>query len=218
VPKYTLDQQFLWKLESQKPNHSGWTPWILTDGRLNDPTNAYIFDNGYERLLFDLQGKHGFRHVDFWRIDQVGKFYHLRAFEDDVPSGMGNQYPKPGTQLDFLLQISRVAEIISIGLAFARALKCDEKQTALAFAIRWNGLSNRQLTSWAEPGRLFRGGGASQQDSKTTTALVPLETPQSAIAPYVQSLVAPLFALFGGMAFEQNVIEEIVKKTLGQRL
>ena len=218
LPAYVLNDKFLWQLQSQKPNHTGWTPWILTEGRLDDPTNAYIFDNGYERLMFDLKGSLGFSFGDFWRIEQAGKFYHLRVIEDDTPGSMGQRKPEPGTQLDFLLQISKTAEIISIGLAFARALGCEEKDTSLAFAFRWNGLAGRQLTSWVDAGRAFRARGASQQDSITTDALVPLETPPSAISPHVEKLVAPLFALFGGMAFESSVIEGIVTETVGRRM
>ncbi len=217
VPSYVLNDKFLWQLESRKPNHTGWTPWILTEGRLDDPTNAHIFDNGYERLMLDLHGQLGFTFGDFWRIEPGGRFYHLRINEDDTPGSMGQRKPEPGTQLDFLLQISRTAEIISIGLAFARALGCKEEETSLAFAFRWNGLARRQLTSWVDPGRFFRGRGVSHQNSITTGAIVPLETPQSAIAPHVEKLVAPLFALFGGMTFEPSVIEGIVSKTLGNR-
>jgi hypothetical protein len=174
-------------------------------------------DNGYQRLLLDLQGTVGFTFGDFWRIEEGGKFYQLRINEDDLPGRMGQPKPAPGTQLDFLLQISRTAEIVSISLAFARALGCKEDGTSLAVAIRWKGLEGRYLTSWVQPERTFRSGGVSHQDSITTEVLVPLETPQSALAPYLQKLVAPLFALFGGMAFEPRVIEDIVNKTVGQR-
>jgi hypothetical protein len=46
---------------------------------------------------------------------------------------------------------------------------------------------------------------------------MPLETPESAFAPVVESLVAPLFELFGGTKFESVVIERIVRKTLSHR-
>jgi hypothetical protein len=211
VPNYELNQHFLWQLNAQKPDHSGWSPWMLLDAKIGDPNNAHIVDDGYERLMFDLRGQLGFTFVEFWRIAPPG-FYHLRGFEYDLPDGMRRQNAEPGTQIDFRTEIARVAEVISIALAFARALGCNEAETSLAFAFRWSGLANRQLT-----GGFIRGGGASHQKSKTTSTIVPLETPQSAIAPHVDKLVAPLFALFGGMVFEPSVIREFVNKALGQR-
>jgi hypothetical protein len=217
VPSYVLNEKLLWQLESQKPNHTGWTPWILSGTRPDDTSNPYIFDAGYQRLMLDLTGKLGFTFGDFWRIEVGGKFYHVRINEDDTPGSMGQQKPAPGTLLDFLLQISRTAEVISIGLAFARALGCDEKSTSLAFAFRWRGLKDRYLASWVEPGRSLRSRDLSRQDSITTDVLVPLETPRTAIAPYAEKLVAPLFALFAGLPLESSVIEGIVNKALGQR-
>ena len=66
-------------------------------------------------------------HLDFWRMDPRGMFYAIRGLEDDVASGRNG--PPPLTQLDFLLQISRVSEIISTGLSFARSMGCDETHT-----------------------------------------------------------------------------------------
>lgn len=217
VPSYVLNEKLLWQLESQKPNHTGWTPWILTGTRQDDPSNPYILDDGYQRLMFDLQGKLGFTYGDFWRIEQGGKFYHVRVNEDDTPGSMGQHKPQPGTQLDFLLQTSKTAEVISVCLAFARALGCDEKATSLAFAFRWRGLKGRYLTSWVEPSLSLGSRDSSRQDSVTTHVLVPLETPRTAIAPYVEKLVTPLFALFAGLPLESSVIEGIVNKTIGRR-
>jgi hypothetical protein len=84
--------------------------------------------------------------------------------------------------------------------------------------VNRTGLTDRILTSWATSGRFFRRREPSQQDSIATTVIVPLETPQSAIAPHVEVAVAPLFALFGGLVIEPGVIEEIVKDMLFRRV
>ena len=137
------------------------------------------------------------------------------ALEDDLS---GERGPTPGTQLDFLLQISRLAEILLRGLSFGRSLGCDEAKTSLVFAFRWSGLLGRRLTSWAEPMRSFFSRGTSSQDQLTTVVTLPLETAAASISPYVETAVKDLFALFGGMEFETRVIEDIVSKTASQRM
>jgi len=217
VPKHSANEAFLRQLEMQKPNHTGRTPWIVSQGRYNDPMNPYVLDGGQERLMFELSSRaSGGPHVDFWRIEPQGKFYHLRGLEDDLPD-VRTVKPKPGTQIDFFLQISRIAEIISIAQSFARSIGCDESVN-LVFAFRWAGLLNRDLVSWVAPGRTFHSRGTSQQNEITTDVIVPLETPPSALAPHVEVTVDPLFALFGGMKFESSVIEGIVNETVKRRL
>jgi hypothetical protein len=155
-------------------------------------------------------------HLDFWRIDPNGSFYCLRGYEDDLPNPRA-QKPQPGKQLDFLLQISRAAEIISVALSFARAMGCKDDRTSLAFAFRWTGLLGRHLTSWVNPERTFFSRDESRQNVKVTQAMVPLDAPPSSIAAHVEAIVAPLFELFGGMRFETSVIEGIVRDTLSRR-
>jgi hypothetical protein len=38
------------------------------------------------------------------------------------------------------------------------------------------------------------------------------------LTPYVESLVAPLFELFGGMRFETSVVDGIARDTLARRM
>ncbi len=46
---------------------------------------------------------------------------------------------------------------------------------------------------------------------------VPLETPDSAIAPYVSNVVNQLFEIFEGFNLGMSVIEELVQKLVGRR-
>lgn len=213
VPLFAADEGFLNRLLLTMPRYTGWPPWV--DCR-NGPEDIrpYVYDGGWEAYIATaVMGES----LDFWRIEPSGRFYHLRTFEDDTPSD--GQKPKPETVLDYYLQVSRTAETISDALSFARSMKCDEKSTSLAFAFHWSGLQGRHLTCWANPNYRFfsRGRGASQQDEITTTAVVPLEAVSSGLAPLVESVVAPVFSLFGGISFESGVIERIVDETLRRR-
>ena len=88
-------------------------------------------------------------HLDYWRIEPKGDFYLLTALEDDMP--LPGPRPEPLTLLDFQLQISRIAEIISVALSFGRSMGCEPSKTSLSFSFRWSRLTGRSLTSWVEP-------------------------------------------------------------------
>jgi hypothetical protein len=209
VPEFSPNEGFLNRLLLSMPRYTGWSPWVDTRSGSED-TKPYVVDNGWQAYIYtQIMGVS----LDFWRIEPSGKFYHVRVFEDDMPHPLA-QRPAPQTQLDFYLQVSRIAEILSNALSFAQAMECDEHTTSLAFAFRWSGLKGRNLSSWACPGRHFYSRGESHQDIITTKVAVPLESTLSGLAPFVEKAVVPLFSLFGGMKFESSVIEGIVRETL----
>ncbi|QDU49995.1 AlbA family DNA-binding domain-containing protein [Gimesia panareensis] len=217
LPSIELSEEMLWKLHAVSPRHSGWPPWVMLLGCADQ--KPYVLENAWEAFIIgDTLGLH----LDYWRFDQKGRFYHLRALQDDMRA-LGNNVPgiiPAPTQfsgLDFTLQISRTAEIISTIISFAKELGVKPESTSLAIAMRWRNIEGRHLTSWVEPQRMFRSTSISHQNEITTSATVPLDTPANAIAPYVEKIVKPLFALFGGTKIENNIIDEIVQKTIGRQ-
>ena len=212
-PQQTVSGLFLANLLQKAPRHTGWPPWVYLPNAENKAHRPYVYELGWEALIDDRKGNSPLdASFDFWRIEPRGLFYLLRVLEDDLVSNRGIV---PGTQLDFLLQTYRVAEVISTGLSFGRSLGCDETKTSLVFGFRWSGLEGRQLTSWARPLRAFQPRGTAVQNSIVTAVTAPLETPPSGIAPHVENAVRDLFALFGGMEFEGRVIEGIVAEAIG---
>lgn len=212
-PEQRATDSFLSGLLLKAPQHTGWPPWVYLPNTEIKTYHPYLYEQGWEALIDDLEGKSPFgASFDFWRIEPRGFFYCLRILEDDLVS---NQGVVPGTRLDFLLQIHRMAEVISTGLSFGRSLGCDASKTSLVFGFRWTGLESRHLASWVEPLRSFHSRGPAVQDVITTSVVVPLETPQSGIASHVENAVRDLFMLFGGMGFEPRVIEQIVAKAIG---
>jgi len=217
VPEQSPTQSFLNRLFVARPQHPGWPAW--PDSR-NLPTEAdqpRVIDGGWEALIAD-PGKALIKlpHLDFWRIDpRQGSYYLLTAFEDDLVVPTPGSEPR--TQLDFSLQLRRIAEIITAALSFARSMGCDQTKTSLAFAFRWTKLKGRQLSSWADPRCTLHSGGAASQDELTTNVIVPLDTPLSAIAPHVESATRDLFAVFGGMEFGSDLISRIVEDALQNR-
>jgi hypothetical protein len=218
-PAQEANEAFRHRLLAAAPNHTGWPPWVDLTVADGENLRPYVLDEGWEALLVELGAAAAltFPHLDFWRMEPRGVFYHLRGFEDDLAQGHGG--PVPGTQLDYSSQVARVTEVISTGLSFARSLGCDEAKTSLIFGFRWTGLQGRHLTSWADTRRMLRPfGGASNQDQIVRPVTLPLETPPAGIAPHVENVVRGVFALFGGREFGSRVIEDIVRATLGQRV
>jgi Putative DNA-binding domain len=216
VPQQVATEGFLQKLFVSQPKHTGWPAWV-DSRRLRDKADQpTVYDEGWETLLAATGHiTSGWPHLDFWRIDPKGIFYLLTALEDDLQGP--NQRPQPLTQLDFLLQISRVAEIISVALSFGRSMGCDPSKTAIGFAFRWSKLADRHLSSWAQPQRSVYSRGPARQNEVMTAVKVPLDTPRSAIPPHVEAAVRNLFALFGGMEFSSNVITDIAADALQVR-
>jgi hypothetical protein len=215
-PTQRATVSFLRNLLVNAPQHTGWTPWVDLSAAGDEHPRPYVFDGGWEAVLdyLDPERMVMFPHLDFWRIDPCGTFYHIRTLEDDLAGANG---PQPHTELDIFLQIGWAAEVISMGLSFGRSLGCDESNTSLVFGFRWRGLSGRMLTSWTSRGRMLRHTATANQDRFTSVVTVPLETPLAGIAPHAENAVSDLFALFGGVEFESSVIGSIVSKTLGER-
>ncbi len=210
IPPHNADRDFYNRLQVNKPRHSGWSFWIDARGGKAPLDSAYVDDGGWEALIkTEFMGEI----LDFWRAEPAGRFYHLRNLQDDAHEK--DSIP-PRKFFDYALHAGRVAEVVSIGSHFARALGCDEQSTALGFACRWRGIGNRNLYSWSQRERQFYSESASVQDTITTSATMPLVT--AAFAPVVNSLIAPVFALFGGWKFQNSVIEGIVRDVIGRHL
>lgn len=124
----------------------------------------------------------------------------------------------PLTQFDPGIATYRTAEAIAVGLAFAKALLRSGKNASLQFAFRWTKLKGRELASWAHPQRYISPGRVATDDEVTALVDVPDDTPVAAIAPYVQSAVAPLLAAFRGFELAPSVIEDYVQKLLARDL
>lgn len=219
VPERLPTTGLLQQLDVIMPRHSGWSPWVVLLGS-NDPVvRPYVVDGAWETFLsFPNDGLFG-PTLDYWRLHPKGELYHLRGLEDDFASqrrpGGG---PPPRTQLDFLIQISRVAEAISVALAITRELGCDIQRTNITLGVRWQGIQGRQLTSWVEPMRIYRSRGPSVQNDLTTAVTIPLDTSPAGIATYVESVIKELFAVFGGSEINSSVIEGIVTDTISRRM
>jgi len=202
---------FLAKVLASNPNYTGWPTWL--DSRTFDDAQSrpYSLHGAWETFLASL----GFSpHLDFMRFEPSGRFYQRRILQDDLTDRV-----TPGTALDPLLVILRVAEAIAVGIAMVRSLLgSDEPPRQLGFAFLWTGLSGRELISWANPMMLMVPTHAAHENEMITFIDLPSDTPVSSIAPLVDEATRELFALFGGTRITYSVIEDLIVRMVERRL
>ncbi|WP_454644528.1 hypothetical protein [Bradyrhizobium liaoningense] len=206
------DRDFQSLIGSSNPQYTGWPVWMDTRFMAHAADREKYIDNAIESLVVHAAPDWAY-HLDFARLDPVGKFFLHRLIQDDgVPAKVA-----PGKVIDPILMIWRVAEAIGVGIAFAKALGWKPEDTTLGFAFRWHQLKGRQLHSWSRPWDMMVGGTA-HTDSADGYAELSLDTPLSAVAKYVGDATRKLFASFGGAKVPGHIIEELTTRLFERRL
>lgn len=205
-------QEFLNKVSSSNPNYTGWPVWLDSRGFTEKLDRPYVASGMWEALIVDLDGGWS-EHVDFFRSDPRGDFYLHRVMQDDLTEKVA-----PGTALDVILMIYRVAEVLAVGTILGRSLGW-EAQSEAGFAFSWTGLKDRALRPWVNAFRsVGRSGSTSRSSSAEAYVTVPLETPGAALAPYVSAAVAPLFSVFEGYEPSAELVETSVRKLIERKM
>lgn len=205
-------QEFLNKVAASNPNYTGWPAWLDSRGFTEKADRPYVSDRLWEALIIDLDGGWS-QHVEFLRYDPRGAFFLQRVMQDDLTDKV-----QPGTALDVILMIYRVAEVMVVGTAFGRSLGWPDESPA-GFAFRWTGLEGRALRPWVNAFRnAGRSGSVSRSAAVDAYVSVPLETPESALAPYVSAAIAPLFSVFDGYEVPPDLVETSVRKLIERKM
>ena len=222
IPPTNLDTEFLNLINISNPRYSGWPVWVdsrgfyRADGSPDKDAVPYTFEGGWEAFIHDDDPMDTMRrHLDFWRAEPAGRFYLYRALQDDFSGGPRD--PEPMTKLDFTLVIRRTAEAVAVPIAFARAMGADTEETMLHYAFRWEGLRDREISAWSDPGRYVNPGHVCRQHQEHGALSIPLETPLSALGRHVRDVTAPLFSAFSGFAPGPGVVEAITDEVLSRR-
>jgi hypothetical protein len=212
---FTTDTKFIALLSTNNPQYTGWPAWIDSRGFADQEARPYVFNNGWEALIVTTD-RSLFEHIDFQRLEPKGRFYMRRAYEDDIRRSA--RAPAPFTVLDLPLRIYRVAETIAVGSAFAKGMQYPEDQSELHFAFRWTRLRNRELASWADPGRHIWPGHRAYQDAVCAYVTMPLEVAPASYFEFVHEAVFPLANVFAGFELDKKVTEDITKRLLERRM
>lgn len=212
------DQEFYTLLMGSNPRYMEWPSWSDTSEYPDQRSQPDTRDGGWEAFLLWVNSHIPFDFVAFTRLEPDGKFYQIRALDDDALARMRGG--KTGSSLDFNLMTAEVAESIAVALRFALALGCDAQTTKLGFSFRWRGLSDRNLHAWY--GRLRAslplGPYTASDNEAESFVMVPLETSESALAPFVEAAVKHLLAKFRGYSMSRETTESCVRLLLERKL
>ena len=203
-------EEFLNNVLASNPQYTGWPIWLDSRAAANEGHHPYVSGKAWQALIVALDVEPFWKHFDFMRFDPTGEFYLQRVMQDDFRLA-------PGTAMDVVLMINRVAEILAVGLSIARKIGWDSDSTAY-FAFQWTGLNGRMLSSWANPRWYDVTGGTSHSNEAEAFVHVPLEVSHSALAPHVAKAVGPLFVLFDGYEPLEEIIEKCVQKMIKREM
>jgi hypothetical protein len=205
------DHEFLSKTLGGNPRYTGWPIWLDARSSANIENRPKLVSKAWEALVIATGGWS--QHMDFMRLDPRGDFFLRRSMPDDLTDRV-----PPGTAMDPIIAILRVAEAIAVGISMSRALIGDGEPHRLGFRFHWNKLDKRALAPWANPLVMMLGEPQAQDDEVVTFVELPSDTPIPAIAPFVDDATRDLFATFDGERIPLQVIEHWTSRLIERRL
>jgi hypothetical protein len=211
LPEDISAREFLRIVGSANPQYTGWPVWLDSSGFRNSSDRPVLVDKVWEAAIIDI-GDGWSRHADYYRYDRSGELYLWRVLQDDLTDKV-----EPGKYLDPFLMMYRVLEVLAVGLAFAKAFDRSEG-TTLAFAFRWSNLQNRELNSWADPGRYISSHGKAMGNEAEGYVEISADTPVEAIASYAHGVTRDLFELWDGWQYPMKAIEQQLERLLKRSL
>lgn len=215
IPKHSPNIDFLNLLDASNPRYSGWPVWLDSRGFREKISKPFV-SNGVWEAIIPIFGEAWRDSIDFVRFDPKGRFFLWRSYQEDIKASQKTL--EPFKYFDFVLPVIRVAEVIGVGLAFARAMKCEPEKTQLAFAFKWTKLQGRELVSWVNPGRHIWPGQTAYQDEVNSFVEVPLDAPLSVLSDFVFQVTEPLFQVFDGFSLNKKVVEDLTDRLIQRKL
>ena len=208
--------EFLHFLNMDNPKHSGWPLWIVLKGATNEQEHPYVFNKGWESIVSIPTLS-----LDFWRVEPPMKFYHYRAFENDMNINFSQQALK---SLDIDADaISYLAEAISTILTFTKNLN-DRSQTKgllsdikIHMHVSWSGLKRRRLTSKRYNQHFIPlPQDLAHQDTISSTVIIPADATKGSIHIYIKNVTSDLFQTFGGLNVDENTIKRLTDNIISR--
>ncbi|AMD56890.1 hypothetical protein AWN88_01575 [Agrobacterium tumefaciens] len=204
------DRKFLQLLAVSNPHYTGAALWA--DTSVMGPEDRPRKINGaWETVTLDGQTSWRER-AEFQWVHARGDFYLWRAYQDDLSDKVDR-----GTALDVGLLAYRFAETIAVGLKFAAVLELPT-EARLGFLFRAGELVNRKALTWANAERYLPVRGKAYDNSAQGFTVLTADTPVTAIAPYLQQVLAPIAGAFDGSVVTTEMLEPYVDRLLGRSL
>ena len=179
---------------------TGWPVWLY----LSSHSTPYSHENTIESLIEPERSPDG-AHSDFWRASPDGLMYLERGYQED---GLTSSH-ESGTIFDFTLPIWRISECVLHASRLAQVL--SEESILVSMSIRWGGMSNRRLTSWAEP-RYFVRGGVCRTDSVRSRMTFRSDQVESNLHEIVGEMLIPLYEAFDFTVLPESTLLSEIRK------
>ena len=213
-PKPTLSE-FLEILRTVKGRESGWPPWWVPTKQGIEP---FPYNGSIECCLFEKLSVGGERysdaaHSDFWRASPSGNMFLVRGYQEDGADAKVRGI-EPGTIFDLTLPVWRVGECLLHAERLGQRLAGENSE--IEIMINWAGLSNRTLTSWANPHRMMFGTDISHQESITTKSTIKCKSIGANLPEIVQALTTPLYEIFDFFTPPPELYHEELGKMRGR--
>jgi hypothetical protein len=211
-PEALADSTFLNRVSAANPQYTGWPIWLDSRSFQDVEDRPVVVEKAWQTLIVSASRWGWSPHLDFMRFDPRGEFYLCSILQDDTTDKV-----PPGTALDVILVVIRVAEAIAVGVNIAKVLGWEE-DAKLGFAFRWTKLNGRELASWANPLANITPGHRAVDSTAQTYVEVPGDTALPAIGPFVDQATRDLFITFRGYRLPYSAIEHWVQRLLERRL
>lgn len=200
----------------QQPHMTGWPPWVDSRGFTKDASRPYVTKNGWEALVRATREMLFVDAVDFWRIEPTGSFYLLRTSENDTAETLLKRGVEPGKVFDWLLLISRTAEILATLKAFGTVLAVEPAKARIEVTCRWTGMRGRTLACWVKPERDGIYGQTAVDDTVVESCAFPMDESSTTLWLQVRQLIQPVCNLFGAN-LPDPLVQKITEETIQRR-
>lgn len=196
-------------IRSAKGKETGWPPWMCPVDAQNAPRPKNDLIECWIR-----QGTFGNdpSQMDFWRASPMGNLFIIRGYSEDSPK---NRH-QPGTIFDLTLPIWRIGECLLHSARFSAAIKRPD--SIIAFRVKWTGLKNRRLCTWANIRRTpISADRISYEDGISTSIQIRGDLVYSTLVDSVSQLTKPLYAIFNFFRPPENLFAEEITAMLKGR-
>ena len=210
-PEALPTNDFLRSVYGGNPNYTARPMWRDTRSQQNQNAWPKVKGDAWEAINVNFGV---FPHSEFSLLAPTGNFFLRRIMQDDLRPSM----VAPGSCMDEKLMTLRVAEVFAVGLAMAKSFGWALDGTA-GFVFRWSGLAGRSLGAWANTMLWDIGGSGTAHDAAAESFVeLLLDTPLTALEPYVSRAVGPLFSKFDGYEAPQMLVESCVRMLVERKI
>lgn len=191
--------------------YTGWGPFLSLE---REPHRPYVVDGVIEAWLGTPQDGVGRPRpdlCDFWRAEPRGRFFSLRAYDEDSATADGID---AGTIFDLTLPIWRLGEAL---LFVGRIGRLYGENPRIVTHCRYLGLNDRVLSRMDGRGRVWPP--ARCRDSEVTLeADLSVVEVEDNLPEVVHSMLVPLYERFDFFALDRVLVVEELERMKGQRV